>query len=204
MSVAPFSEDIAAGVRAGDPQAVGAVYACMSDRILGYLHARLRDRALAEDLTVQTFIELLQRGSTITGGAAAIKVWLFRAAHFNLLDHVRKAARRGEQLVDDLTVVYDEEDPDPGPFRQAAMSEDRRMVRRAVDHLSDDQREVILLRYVAGLSGPEVAEVTGRSAGAVRSLQHRGERALARLLERDPSAPAPDRAAGASQPTTGP
>lgn len=179
----PFPEEVADGVRAGDPDAVGAVYVALSDRLLGYLMARVRDRGVAEDLLEATFLELLQHGRTIRGGAAAIKVWLFRAAYFNALDHLRKVKRRLEDLTDDeaaLDVV------DPGtrsPEDLAVQSDVRRRVRDAMSHLSADQRQVLLLRYVAGLTGPEVAAVLDKSDGAIRSLQHRAERALAKLLE---------------------
>lgn len=185
----PFSEAVADGVKAGDPDAVGAVYACLSDRLLGYLMARVRDRATAEDLLEGTFIELLQKGHTIRGGAAAIKVWLFRAAHFNALDHLRKLRRRPEDLIADPLVV-DVTDPGRGPADQAAAADLGRRVRSALAHLSDDQRQVLVLRYVGGLSAPEVAEVMGKTDGAIRSLQHRGERALARVLGQR-EAPAP-------------
>lgn len=176
-----FPEEVAAGVRAGDPDAVGTVYVHLADRLLGYLVARVRDRATAEDLLEATFIELLRKGHTIVGGSAAIKVWLFRAAYFNALDHVRKVRRRGEELTDDLTSL-DVEDESPTPD-QAAESEERRLlVRRLLTQLSEDQRNVLTLRYLGGLSAPEVAEVLGKTEGAVRSLQHRGERAMARLL----------------------
>ena len=97
-----FSEEIADGVRRGDPDAVGEVYVQLGDRLLGYLIARVRDKATAEDLLEATFIELLRKGHTITGGPAAIKVWLFKAAYFNALDHIRKVRRRHEDITDDF------------------------------------------------------------------------------------------------------
>jgi RNA polymerase sigma-70 factor, ECF subfamily len=178
----PFSEDIAAGVRAGDPDAVGAVYSVLSGRLLSYLLARVHDLPTAEDLLEATFVELLLRGNRIDGGAKAIKAWLFRAAHFNALDYLRSARRRVEDLEDDA-LAFDVEDPDLGPEELAVAEEINQRVRRAMSHLSDDQRQVLFLRYMGGLTAPEVAEILGKSDGAVRSLQHRGERALARLLE---------------------
>ena len=62
---------------------------------------------------------------------------------------------------------------------------DDQRIRRAMSHLSEDQRQVLFLRYMGGLTAPEVAEVLGKTDGAVRSLQHRGERALARLLDEE-------------------
>lgn len=180
----PFSEEIAAGVRAGDPDAVGAVYTVLAGRLVSYLIARVGDRATAEDLLEATFLELLQRGQTIRGGPAAIKAWLFRAAHFNALDHIRATKRRAEDLQDD-TESLEVIDTALGPEERAVADDLSRRVRAAMAELSEDQRQVLSLRYLAGLSAPEVAEVLDKNDGAVRSLQHRGERALARVLERD-------------------
>lgn len=176
-----FGEDIADAVREGDPDAVGTVYVHLADRLLGYLVARVRDRSTAEDLLEATFIELLRKGHTIRGGAAAIKVWLFRSAYFNALDHIRRTQRRSEELVGDYDHV-DAEDPAVGPAEAAELAERRALVRQAMAGLSEDQRQVLTLRYMGGLSAPEVAEVLGKTEGAVRSLQHRGERALHRAL----------------------
>lgn len=178
---APFSEEIAARVRRGDPDAVGEVYVVLSDRLLSYLMARVRDRATAEDLLEATFIELLRKGHTITGGPSAIKVWLFRSAYFNALDHVRKVKRRNENLVEDFA-DHDLEDDADGPQDLALRRERQRIVRAAMAHLSPDQRAVLEMRYVAGLSAPETATILHKTEGAVRSLQHRGERAMHRLL----------------------
>lgn len=182
-------ESVVRGVKAGDAEAVGAVYSRLGDRLLGYLIARVHDRATAEDLLEATFIELLQRGCTINGGAHAIKAWLFRAAHFNALDHLRKVNRRPEDLHAEL-MELDVVDLGRGPAEHAEASEVARDVHAAMAQLSDDQRQVLLLRYLAGMPSREVAEVLGKSHGAVRSLQLRGERALARLLAASrPAAP---------------
>lgn len=184
----PFGDHIADGVRKGDPDAVGEVYVHLSDRLLGYLVARVRDRATAEDLLEATFIELLRKGHTIQGGPAAIKVWLFRSAYFNALDHVRKVKRRAEDITDDFS-TFDREEAADGPAEVAIRNERRAVVRAALVHLSDDQQAVLEMRYVAELSAPETASILGKTEGAVRSLQHRGERALARLLEGSASSP---------------
>lgn len=166
------------------------MYVALADRLLGYLMARVSDRATAEDLLEMTFLELLQRGHTIRGGAAAIKVWLFRAAHFNALDHVRKVTRRAEDLCDDV-LSLEVADGGRGPEDCAVADDISRRVRETMNGLSEDQRQALLLRYVGGLSAPETGRVLGKSDGAVRSLQHRGERALARLLDRESERPAP-------------
>lgn len=176
-----FSDAVVEGVKNGDSDAVGEVYVQLSDRLLGYLTARVRDRAAAEDLLEATFIELLQKGGTIRGGAASIKVWLFRAAYYNALDYLRKVKRRGEWLEADLT-LFDRWEPTRGPADRAEAGDTASRVRAAMDALSGEQRQVLLLRYVAGLTAAEVADVMSKTDGAVRALQHRGERALGRVL----------------------
>lgn len=174
-------DSVVRGVKEGDAEAVGAVYSRLGDRLLGYLIARVHDRATAEDILEATFIELLLRGRTIDGGANAIKAWLFRAAHFNALDHLRKVRRRHEDLHGEI-VELDVVDLDRGPAERAEAAEVAREVHRAMAQLSEDQRQVLLLRYLGGLPSRDVAELLGKSHGAVRSLQLRGERSLARLL----------------------
>lgn len=154
----------------------------LADRLVGYLMARVPDRATAEDLLEATFLELLQHGHTIRGGSAAIKVWLFRAAHFNALDHLRKVQRRAEDLCDDVWTL-EVADSHRGPEDAAVAGDVSRRVRKTMAELSEEQRQVLLLRYVGGLSAAETGRVLGKNDGAVRSLQHRGERALARLLD---------------------
>lgn len=184
--VSLFSEEVAEGVKAGDPKAIEVVYTALADRLLSYLCARVRDRSTAEDLMEATFLELLQKGWTIRGGAAAIKVWLFRSAHFNALDHHRKLSRRPEDLVGDHSRI-EAEDHSRGPEELALAADDAQRVQAALAMLSSEQREVLELRYGSGLSAPEIGRVLGKNDGAVRSLQHRGERSLARLLAAEES-----------------
>lgn len=178
-----FSEEIAEGVRNRDPDAIGAVYVELADRLFGYLMARVHDREAAEDLLEATFVELLEKGYSIRGGSGVIKAWLFRAAHFNALDHLRKRKREREDLHED-TAAIEVEDEAPSPEDHAVRSDLTRRLRQTMEQLSEEQQEVLALRYIAGLTAPEVAAILGKRVSAVRGLQHRGERSLARLMER--------------------
>lgn len=181
-----FTVEVSDGIRAGHPDAVGTVYAQLATRLFGYLMARVRDRQVAEDLVEMTFLELLEKGHTIRGGPEVIKAWLFRAAHFNALDMLRKQNRNREDSCEDPT-EYDGFDDDPGPEARAVSADTARELRKYLVRLSDDQQQVLSLRYVAGLTAPEVAEILGKNVVAVRGLQHRGERALYRHLTADNS-----------------
>jgi RNA polymerase sigma-70 factor, ECF subfamily len=182
-SDAHIPADVVAGVKAGDPDSVATVYGLLAAQLLRYLIARVGDAATAEDLLELTFTELLVRGSTITGDSASLRCWLYRAAHCNALDHLRRRQRQRERedLLPDLQ-RFDLPDTQAGPAEVAEATEVATALRLAMGALSVDQRQVLALRYLVGMSGPEVAEVLGKSDGAVRSLQHRGERSLARVL----------------------
>lgn len=177
----PFSDTCAERVKTGDPDAIGEVYTVMADRLLGYLVARVRDRQIAEDLLEQVFIKLIRKGHAISGDAVAMKVWLFRVAYTTAMDHLRKVARRPEYMVSDFTDMHLASLED-GPIDAVVRDENRATVRAAMAHLSEDQRTVLELRYLAGLGAREIAETLGKTEGAIRSLQHRGERAMHRML----------------------
>jgi RNA polymerase sigma-70 factor, ECF subfamily len=193
-----FPEEVADGVRASDPDAIGTVYTALADPLLGYLMARVRDREAAEDLLEATFIKLIERGHTIRGDSAVIKAWLFRTAHFCALDHLRGVRRRPEHLGSDLTDL-DVEDPARTPEEVAVATDTSDRVRAYMQMLSEEQQEVLLLRYVAGLTAPETADVLGKNLSAVKGLQHRGERSMARLMGLSSQAPASSGPSATSQ-----
>ncbi len=164
-------------------EAVAAAYVALSDRLLAYIRTRVPDQETAEDLLEQTFLQLIQRAPALRGGTHTAEVYLFRVATNVVVDHLRRAARRPEELVGDFRAL-DGPDLDDDPHEVAAVADTTDQVRRALQQLSPDQRTVLQLRYAGGLSAPEIARVMGKNETAIRSLQHRGERSLARLLLR--------------------
>lgn len=169
------------GVRARDPDAIAACYAALHEPLFRYLVGQCRDRYLAEDLVLQTFEELIRHGDRIRGGGDAIRAWVYRAARNNLIDEGRKVRRRGDvPLGDEAGERYPADDPGPEALALDAIGDPQ--LQASMARLSDDQREVISLRFGAGLSGPETAKVTGKSTNAVKSLQHRALATLARLM----------------------
>lgn len=178
-------EDVLDGIERRDPDAVAACYEHLADPLFRYVLALGSSWALAEDLVEDTFVELLEQAPRLEGGVSGLRAWLFRAARNNLLDARRKEIRRGDQVLDEQTAAR-RPAPGPGPEELTVLSGEADAMRRLLEQLSPDQREVLVLRFVADLTGPEVAAATGRSVGAVKALQHRGVAALARLLEHSP------------------
>jgi RNA polymerase sigma-70 factor (ECF subfamily) len=177
-------DSYADGVRARDPDAIAACYTALHEPLYRFLMGQCRDRFLAEDLVVQTFEELIRHGDRIRGGGDAIRAWLFRAARNNLIDERRKVGRRGDVPLGDETAERYVA-ADPGPEKCALDAIGDRQLQAAITRLSDDQREVISLRFGAGLSGPETAKVTGKTTNAVKSLQHRALATLAKFMSAD-------------------
>jgi RNA polymerase sigma-70 factor, ECF subfamily len=176
---------VVAGVARRDPGAIATCYAALADPLYRYLVAAGADPTLAEDLVEDTFVELVEAAPPLRGGVSGLRAWLFRAARNNLLDARRKVIRRGDQPLDEAAAGTRPE-PRPGPEELALAQAGTERLRRALDRLSPDQREVLALRFVADLTGPEVAAATGRTVGAVKALQHRGLASLAKIIDEHP------------------
>ncbi len=174
-------DELVDGVRAGNPDAIAEVYLRVAPPLRSFLRAEVRHGEVADDLVEHTFVELIEAHETIRGGGRALRTWLFRAARNNLYDWRRRAARRADhELREELTATL--VDPDPTPETVAGERDALADIREALGELSADQREVLQLRLIAELTTAEVAELTGRTIGAVKALQHRGLSKLARVL----------------------
>lgn len=178
----PFDDEIAAGVRRGDPDALSEVYRVLSGPLTAYLRSQVRDTQLAEDLATETFLKLVRGCRRLEGGPFQIRSWLYRVAQRNVIDHLRARSRRPDEELTDLPPEELNADGDPADAVQDRDTLTR--IKEALEQLSPDQAEVLRLRLIAGLSAPEAAEVMGKTEGAVRALQHRGVATLARHIRR--------------------
>lgn len=178
----PFNDEIAAGVRRGDPDALTEVYRVLSGPLTAYLRSQVRDTQLAEDLATETFLKLVRGCRRLEGGPFQIRSWLYRVAQRNVIDHLRARSRRPDEELTDLPPEELTAEGDPADAVEDRDTLER--IRTALEQLSPDQAEVLRLRLISGLSAPEAAEVIGKTEGAVRALQHRGVATLARHIRR--------------------
>ena len=163
-----------------DPAAFAALYERYVDAIYRYCVSRVGSPADAEDATSVTFARALgalpaYRPHPELAGEG-VRSWLFTIAH-NVVVSSYRSRRPTSPLADADRLV----DPDPPPEEQAIAAERRDVLRGAIARLPDDQRRVVELR-LAGLSGPEIAAVLGRSTGASKMLQFRAIDRLRDLL----------------------
>ena len=134
----------------------------------------------ARDLAAEVFHRLLQTAQSGGSPDRHPKAWLYRTAHNIVVDHYRRQQHRRHLPLDD-ELINASDDPAGTAERRLSGAQ----VRAALQHLTPDQRQVITLKFLEGLSNQEVAGVLDKPVGAVKSLQHRGLAALQRQLAPD-------------------
>ena len=167
----------AARAKEGDQEALRYLYVSYSHNVYGYVRSIVRDDHEAEDITQHVFAKLMTRINRYDDRGVPFFAWLLRLARNVAIDHLR--ANR-------LTPTENVIDPDMSSSDDLDRAE---TVRSALATLPDEQRQVVLLRHVVGLTPGEIATRMGRSEGSIHGLHHRGRRALQRELERLESAP---------------
>ena len=163
------------GFRAGEPGAVAAVFREYGGLVFAVAMRILDDRALAEDATQQTFVQAW-RASAGFDPARELAPWLATIARRAAIDLQRREAtraRRARAELPEVTVSVAE---------SAERAYDVWAVREAVDALPDDEREVVRLQHLAGLSHTEIAAKLDIPIGTVKSRSYRAHRRLAGLL----------------------
>jgi RNA polymerase sigma-70 factor (ECF subfamily) len=173
----PASDRIAAAKR-GEAWALRDIWQTFSPRVQGYLTGR--GVADAEDLTSEVFIGVFERLPRFRGDEAALRTFVFSVAHARYVDHVRRTSRRGGTVPFDTT-LHDGITASAETEALRTISDER--VRAALETLSPDQRNVVLLRVVADLDLAQTAEVLGKSVGAIKALQHRALATLRPIFE---------------------
>ncbi|WP_165367397.1 RNA polymerase sigma factor [Phytoactinopolyspora endophytica] len=166
--------------RAQAPWAFERLYTELAPAVAGYL--RLQGAREPEDLVSDIFMGVFAGLSSFDGTEKQFRSWVFTIAHRRLIDERRRLARRASTPTDEASVL----DRLGGDAEQDALDViGRRRVYELCALLSDDQREVVLLRIVADLTVEQVAQVVGKSAGAVKALQRRGLNAIRKRILRE-------------------
>jgi RNA polymerase sigma-70 factor (ECF subfamily) len=162
----------------GDKQAIAELYTGHVDAIYRYIWPRVRDEAIAEDLTAQVFLKALEGLPGYEPSGKPFLAWLYRIAYARVVDHWRKQDRRATLPLDDTLPARE---PRPGELLE--VEDDWITAIDLLAQLTDDQQEVLMLRFIGEMSLSEVAETMGKTLGATKAVQHRALASLARLLE---------------------
>jgi RNA polymerase sigma-70 factor (ECF subfamily) len=170
----------------GDPEAVRLLYIRFADNVYGYVRSIVGDEHEAEDVTQEVFTKLIRVIGGYEDRGLPFHSWILRVAHNVAIDHLR---RRRSFPCEDVRGA-DEADADPAAHERCSA------LQAALAGLPEDQRQVLVLRHVLGLSPAEIGERLGKSESAVHGLHHRGRLALQAALRLLGWAPSTARRAG--------
>ena len=175
--------DLVARAQDGDPNAFGEIYDRYSETVYRYIYFRVNNAQLAEDLASETFLRALRRISSFSWQGRAFGAWLVTIARNLVVDHFKSGRYRLEIVKPDvLGTDSPETDPTTSPETAALEKLTNATLLTAVKKLNPDQQECIVLRFLQGFTVAETARTMGKNEGAVKALQYRAVRTLARLL----------------------
>ena len=147
------------------------------DRIAHYVYVRIGDKNEAEDIASEVFLKALKSIKSYEEQGVPMQAWLFKIAHNMVVDHLRKVSKIKTVPIDTVE-IKDETDP----AEIAEINITMESVRKAMEKLTIDQREVLRLRFFGGLSSREVADVMKKTDGSVREMQRSALEKLRQLL----------------------
>ncbi len=179
---------LVAQAKSGDRAAFGRIFDAYSVPIYRFIASRVSRPSDAEDLTQLVFVKALEALPRYEARGIPFGGWLFRLARNAIIDQIRT---KRDHL--SLVVAVTRETEEAGPEAQASFRDELSAVARAMSELTDDQREVVELRFFAGLSVLETAVAMGRQEGTIRGLQFRAIASLRRALGIEVPAAAPAR-----------
>src|SRR6478735_4895374 len=165
--------------RGGDTEAFGMLYDHYQPSVHRFLYYRTRSTTLAEDLTSETFFRALRSMTGFRWQGKDFGAWLMTIARNLATDHFKAGRTRLEASTEDMSTL---DSTTEGPEGAVLTSLTNEALLAALTELPTEQRECLVMRFLQGLSIAETAEILGRSAGAVKQLQLRGVRNLAKIL----------------------
>lgn len=170
------SPELVARAQRGDTAALGQLYDLHQPAVLRYLWVRLGEREAAEDLTGEVFLRMLRALPGYRDQALPFRAWLYRIARNLLVDHWRQAGVRAASAAADPPAA--EADLPAEIEQRLTLAE----LQTALAALDETQREVVTLRFLAGLSIQETAAALEKTEAAIKALQHRGLTGLRQRL----------------------
>jgi len=163
----------------GDEQAFAGLYDTYLDSVYRFIYLRVEDQQTAEDITSNVFLRAWEKLGNYQFRGVPFRAWLFRIARNAVIDHYRTRKENAP-----LEVVLNSRDDNLLPVsQQVGLRIEAEQVMVSMQHLTEDQRNVLTLKLVHGLNTKEVAKTLGKRQGAVRALQMRGLQALAKIME---------------------
>lgn len=165
----------------GDTHALAALHDRHWQAIFTYVYYRVIDRSMAEDLTSDVFVRMVEAIDRYQDRGKTILPWLYTIARNIIIDHYRRNGKEPSVISLEESLVTDHGNPEETVNARF----DTDCLKKAIKHLTERQSQVIIGKFIEGRSNREVAELIDRSEGAVKSLQHRALAALRRVIEKE-------------------
>lgn len=179
MSASENENQLIRAAKRGDKQAIAILYQSNVRQLYHYIHLRVGNTELAEDMTSDVFVRAIETLPNYQQGKVPFLGWLYHIAHGQIVDHYRRQNRRKEdQSIDDVELVEN------GNAEQQAMENIQQTQLLAhIQELTTEQQQVIMLRFLQGHSLQETAELMGKKVNAIKALQFRALRTLAQRFD---------------------
>lgn len=164
--------------------ALEELYDTYLPHVYRYIYYQVNDRSIAEDLTSETFLKMLSAIAGFREDGRSFYPWLLRIAKNATLDYIRSKYRQSQVPFDEdiEELVFDSRNQVELEYVVMAAL-DGEVVRKAVSKLTEDQQQVLLLKFTMGLSNAEIGKVLGKTEGSIKSLQVRALASLKRLID---------------------
>lgn len=169
--------------RAGDRDAIAALYRTYVQAVYRYVSYRVPDDATADDLTAEVFLRMVEGLPRFSLNGAPFEAWLYRIAAARVADYYREQMRHPQADLPDSVP-----DRAVSPEHALQSEQEREAIRAALRQLSDEHQDILILRFVERKSHAEVADILGKSVTAIKSAQHRALTQLAELMGLDSKA----------------
>ena len=163
-----------------DEEALGKLYDHYAPRIYAYIYRRVSHTHLAEDLTADVFVRVVQAIQAERFWHTSFQAWLYRIAHNLVVDYYRRKPPAVELELEEQLVATED-----NPVSAVTQRFSHQRLRAAISCLTPGQQQVLALRFGEGMKVRQVAKVMDKNAGAIEGLQHRALGALRRILERE-------------------
>ena len=171
-------EQLLARAKQLDPVALQALHQRFYEPVARYIQFKVSDLHTTEDLSGEVFVRVLEGLKRGRAWKESPQGWIMGIARHVVTDYYRKKERMTEVELGEWLTAAEENDPS----HQAVLSDRKRRLKAAIQRLTDEQRDVVLLRFMEGINIAGVAKAMNKSPGAVKGLQHRALRALAEEL----------------------
>jgi RNA polymerase sigma-70 factor (ECF subfamily) len=156
---------------------LGQIFDTHYEQIYRYIYRRLGNKDRAENIASETFYRLCDAFKNGKGPSDGVLYWLYRVAHNLVVDVYRQSDREPLPLFEQVL-----SDQDPQPEEGMLQVQEQARVRWALSQLTEDQQQVLELKFMEGMDNKQVAAILQKTVGSVKSLQHRGLASLERML----------------------